>query len=71
MNKQIDEEIKKVEKEIILLRKGASDKINKIAIETTSELLVKLIGTKVNNSSISSIVDDLSKRNGDDKYHGN
>ena len=71
LNKQIDEEIKKVEKEIILLRKGASDKINKIAIETTSELLVKLIGTKVNNSSISSIVDDLSKRNGDDKYHGN
>ena len=51
-------------------RKGASEKINKIAIETTSELLVKLIGTEVNNSSISAIVDDLSKRNGD-KYYGN
>ena len=68
--KQIDEEIKKVEQEINLLRKGASEKINKIAIETTSELLVKLIGTEVNNSSISAIVDDLSKRNGD-KYYGN
>ena len=56
--------------EIDLLRKGASEKINKIAIETTSELLVKLIGTEVNNSSISAIVDDLSKRKGD-KYYGN
>ena len=43
--------------------------IDKIAIETTSELLVKLIGTEVNNSSISAIVDDLSKRNGN-KQHG-
>ena len=70
LDKQIDEEIKKVEQEINLLRKGASEKINKIAIETTSELLVKLIGTEVNSSSISAIVDDLSKRNGN-KYYGN
>ena len=70
VDKQIDEEIKKVEEEIKLLKKGASEKINKIAIETTSELLVKLIGTEVNNSSISAIVDDLTKRNGD-KYYGN
>ena len=70
LDKQIDEEIKKVEQEINLLRKGASEKINKIAIDTTSELLVKLIGTGVNNSSISAIVDDLSKRKGD-KYYGN
>ena len=70
LDKQIDEEVKKVEQEINLLKKGASEKINKIAIETTSELLLKLIGAKVNNSSISAIVDDLSKRNGD-KYYGN
>ena len=70
LDKQIDQEIKKVEKEINLLREGASEKINKIAIDTTSELLVKLIGTEVNNSSISAIVDDLSKKNGD-KYYGN
>ena len=70
MDKQIDEEIKKVEKEIMLLKKSAPEKINKIAIETSSELLKKLINTEVNNSSISAIVDDLSKRNGD-KYYGN
>ena len=52
------------------LRKDAPTKINKIAIETASELTKKLIGAEVNNSSISAIVDDLSKRNGE-KYYGN
>jgi F-type H+-transporting ATPase subunit b len=69
LEKQIDEEIKKAEKEIELLKKNAPEKINKIAIETSSELVRKLIGADVNNSSISAIVDDLSKRNGD-KYYG-
>ena len=70
LNKQIDEEIKKAEQEIKILKKSAPAKINKIAIETSSELMKKLIGSDVNNSSISAIVDDLSKKNGD-KYHGN
>ena len=70
LDKQIDEEVKKAEQEIELLKKSAPEKINKIAIETSSELLKKLIGAEVNNSSISAIVDDLSKRNGD-KYYGN
>ena len=67
---QIDEEISKAEEEIKTLRNAAPDKINKIAIETSSELIQKLIGAEVNNSSISAIVDDLSRRNGD-KYYGN
>ena len=67
---QIDEEIKKAEKEIEVFKKSAPDKINKIAIETSSELIKKLIGAEINNSSISAIVEDLSKRNGD-KYYGN
>jgi F-type H+-transporting ATPase subunit b len=70
LDKQIDEEIKKAEQEIDLLKKSAPEKINKIAIETSSELVKKLIGAEVNNSSISAIVDDLSKRSGD-KYYGN
>ena len=70
LDKQINEEIKKAEKEISLLSKSAPEKINKIAIETSSELLRRLIGTEVNNSSISTIVNDLSKKNGD-KYYGN
>ena len=70
LDKQIDEEIKKAENEIDLLRRNAPEKINKIAIETSSELVKKLLGAEVNNSSISAIVDDFSKRNGD-KYYGN
>ena len=70
LDKQIDDEIRKAEQEIKSLRDSAPDKINKIAIETSSELIQKLIGAEVNNSSISAIVDDLSKRNGD-KYYGN
>ena len=70
LDKQIDEEVKKAEQEIDVLKKSAPEKINKIAIETSSELVKKLIGADVNNSSISAIVDDLSKRNGT-KYYGN
>ena len=69
LDSQIDEEISKAEEEIKTLRNSAPDKINKIAIETSSELIQKLIGAEVNNSSISAIVDDLSRRSGD-KYYG-
>ena len=69
LDKQIDDEISNAEEEIKTLKKVATDKINKIAIETSSDLLKKLIGTEINNSSISAIVDDLSKKN-KDKYYG-
>jgi F-type H+-transporting ATPase subunit b len=70
LDKQIDEEIKKAEDEISKLKKTAPEKITKIAIETSSELIQKLIGAEVNNSSISAIVDDLSKKNRG-KYYDN
>ena len=70
LDKQIDEEIKKSEKEIEVLKRAAPEKISKIAIETASDLIKKLIGAEINNSSISAIVNDLSKKNGG-KYHGN
>ena len=70
LEKQIDEEIKKAEKEINELQKTAPEKINKIAIETSSEMLKNLVGTEINNSSISAIVNDFSKKNGN-KYYDN
>ena len=70
LEKQIDEEIKKAEKEINELKKTAPEKINKIAIETSSEILKNLVGTEINNSSISAIVNDFSKKNGN-KYYDN
>ena len=69
LDNQIDLEIKKAEQEIDVLRKGAPEKINKIAIETSSEIVKKLIGADINNSSLSAIVEDLSKKSGD-KYYG-
>ncbi len=70
LDNQIDDEIRKVEQEIVLLKKSAPEKINKIARETSSELVRNLIGADVNQSSISAIVDDLLKKNGG-KYYGN
>ena len=70
LEKQINEEIQKAEEEIKILKKSAPEKINKIAVEASSELVKKLIGADINNSSISAIVEDLSKKNGD-KYYGN
>tara|TARA_B100001248_G_C27239531_1_gene388722 strand:+ start:121 stop:711 length:591 start_codon:yes stop_codon:yes gene_type:complete len=70
LNKQIDEEIKKAEKEINKLRADAPKKISSIAIETSSQIIQKLIGAEVNNSSISAIVEDLSKKKGEE-YYGN
>jgi F-type H+-transporting ATPase subunit b len=70
LDKQLDEEIKKAEDEIEELKKGAPEKVNKIAIEMSSQLIKKLIGAEVNASSISAIVDDLSKKDRE-KYYGN
>ena len=70
LDKQINEEITKAEKEIDLLRKNAPLKINKIAIDASSEIIRKLVGTDINNSSISAIVDDLYRKD-KDKYYGN
>ena len=70
LDQQISEEITKAEKEIDLLRTKAPLKINKIAIDASSEIIRKLIGTEINNSSISAIVDDLYRKD-KDKYYGN
>tara|TARA_B100001109_G_C18694720_1_gene395064 strand:+ start:37 stop:627 length:591 start_codon:yes stop_codon:yes gene_type:complete len=59
----LDKEIKDAEKEISELKKKAPEKINKIAIETTSDLIKQLIGEELNNSSISTIVEDQAKKN--------
>ena len=70
LDKEINEEINKAEVEIKNLMDKAPGKINKIAIETSSDLIQQLIGADVNNSSISAIVEDLSLRNRN-KYYGN
>ena len=70
LEKELNQEVQKAESEILELKNKAPIKINKIAIETSTDLLHQLIGTEVNSSSISAIVDDLSRKNMD-KYYDN
>ena len=62
LEKELDEEVNKAEIEIKTFRDSAPEKIKKIAVETSSDLLQKLIGAEVNSSSISAIVEDLSRK---------
>ena len=62
LKNEINKEIKKAEKEISDLKNKSPEKINKIAVETSSDLVKQLIGVEVNNSSISAIVEDISKK---------
>jgi len=70
LEKEINIEISGTEDEVRELVKKAPEKIQKIAIETSSDIVRQLIGEEVNNSSMSAIVDDLSKKNRG-KYYGN
>ena len=70
LDKEINIEISKAEAEVAELVNKAPEKIQKIAIETSSDLIRQLIGEEVNNSSISAIVVDLYKKN-KGKYYGN
>jgi len=63
LEKDLDEEISGVEKELSDLKNKSGEKINKIAAETSAELIKELIGEEVNSSSISAIVEDQSKIN--------
>ena len=69
LEKDIDDEISAIEQEVNNLKITSSEKIKKIAIETSSELIKQLIGEEANNSSISAIVEEQSRKN-KDKQHG-
>ena len=63
LEKDLDKEISEVEKELSDLKNKSGEKINKIAAETSAELIKELIGEEVNSSSIAAIVEDQSKIN--------
>jgi len=62
LDNELDKEIHKAESEIQDLRMKAPEKINKIAVDTSADLLQLLMGAEINKSSISAIVDDLSRK---------
>ena len=63
LEEEIDKEVKIVEAEIEELKNKSPEKINKIAIETSANLINQLIGANVNNSSITAIVSDIASKN--------
>ena len=61
-SEEIEKELVNAEEEIKELKKTSLLSINKIATEITNDLLKKIMGTNSNMSSISAIVEDISKR---------
>jgi F-type H+-transporting ATPase subunit b len=61
-NQEIEKEIENAKKEIKTLKLSSIKDINKISIETSSEVVRKMVGTEVNTSSVSAIVEDISKK---------
>ena len=68
IEKDINQEIQNAEEEIIELKRSSPEKINKIATETSVNLIKQLIGEEINNSSISAIVEDLSRKKKEKNY---
>ena len=63
LEKDIDKELSAAEEEINNLKINSNEKIKNIAVETSAELIKQLIGEEANNSSISAIVEEQSKKN--------
>tara|TARA_Y100000590_G_scaffold335633_1_gene382080 strand:+ start:293 stop:871 length:579 start_codon:yes stop_codon:yes gene_type:complete len=61
-NEEIEKELSVIEKEINDLKKTSILDINKIATEIASELVKSIIKTETNQSSVSAIVEDVSKK---------
>jgi len=61
-NNEIEKEILATEKEINILKETSMKKVNKIAIETSSEIIKHIAVTEVNGSNVAAIVEDISKK---------
>ena len=60
-NDEIENELLEIEKEIKNLKKSSLLNINKIASETSSDVIRQIINTEVNKSSVSAIVSEIIK----------
>ena len=61
-NDEIEKELIAIEEEIKDLKKSSISNINRIATETTTEIIKQIINTEVNKSSVSAIVNDVAKK---------
>ena len=63
MEKEIEIEIAKAQKDILDLKKNSVDSIHSISQEIASNIIEKMSGDKLNESSIKATVEDLAKKN--------
>ena len=62
LDEDLNSEIQNVEKEIVELKLYSPKKINSIASNITNEVIKRLIGTDVNESSVSALVEEELKK---------
>ena len=67
MEKEIENEISKAQKEILEMKKNSINSINNISQEIASNIIEKISGDKLNESSTRAVIEDISKKN-IDKY---
>ena len=63
MEKEIESEISKAQKEILEMKKNSITSINKISQEIASNIIEKISGDKLNESSTRAVIEDISKKN--------
>ena len=62
IDKDIEKELIQAQKEILELKKNSVSDIQKISKEITSNIIEKISGDKLNESSIKATVDEISKK---------
>ncbi len=63
MEKEIENEISKAQKEILEMKKNSINSINNISQEIASNIIEKISGDKLNDSSTRAVIEDISKKN--------
>ena len=63
MEKEIEFEISKAQKEILNLKKNSINSINIISQQIASDIIEKMSGDKLNESSVKAAVEDVSTKN--------
>jgi F-type H+-transporting ATPase subunit b len=63
MEKEIETERSKAQKEILDLKKNSINSINDISVNIASNIIEKMSGDKLNESSVKAAVEDITKKN--------
>ena len=63
IEKEVEKEILKAQKEIVDLKKNSISDIEKISESIASNIIEKISGDKLNENSIKATVEDISKKN--------